>query len=143
MNSKINDLIGNVINSFSNFFDSIGKVTVSEYENMICDYIEKLIKVVSEKERVKCFGGNCIITYNSAPVQATTVFKTNSTNEVVLKEIARSEITLYFKDINDKWITKNTVGNIEISKFDINDAETRMFINKIKSGTKVEHKINQ
>lgn len=42
MSSKINDLIGNVINSFSNFFDSIGKVTVSEYESMICDYIENL-----------------------------------------------------------------------------------------------------
>lgn len=143
MSSKINDLIGNVINSFSNFFDSIGKVTVSEYESMICDYIENLIKVVSEKERVKCFGGNCIITYNSAPVQAITAFKTSSTNEVVLKESVRSEITLYFKDINDKWITKNTVGNIEISKFDMNDTETRMFINKIKSGQKVEHKINQ
>lgn len=143
MSSKINDLISNIINSFSNFFDSIGKVTVSEYESMICDYIENLIKVVSEKERVKCFGGNCIITYNSSPAQAATAFKTSNTNEVALTESARSEITLYFKDINDKWLTKNTVGNIDISKFDINDAETRIFINKIKSGEKVEHKINK
>lgn len=122
--------------------DIIEKLNVEEYEKTLCDYIEKLIHETEEKERVKCFGGNCVISFVSDSVLEKKIFKISNENEATSKEYANSEVTLYFKDINDKWLNQKALGRLEIEKFDLTDEETKEFICKIKAGEKIEHKID-
>lgn len=137
----------NLKGCISNIFTEIVKsntenIKVEKYEEILCDYIENLIHETEEKERVKCFGGNCVISVGSNSKPEKNIFTINNENETALKEYVNSEVTLYFKDINDKWLNQKLSGRLEIKKFDLADEGTKDFISRIKSGEKMEHKID-
>lgn len=139
---KISEYINNLFDEIIKANDIMKKFRVEEYEEMLCDCIENLIHKTTEKERVKCFGGNCVISVAFDSKQEKKIFKISNEKEHVLKEYVNSEVTLYFKDINDKWLNQKLLGKLEIGKFDLEDEETKEFISRIKSGEKIEHKID-
>lgn len=135
--------ISKYINSIFNERESSisEKIKVEEYEKILCDGIENLIKKTEEKERVKCFGGKCVMTFASEVNRANKSLLHSNEKKFISKEYVNSEISLYFKDINDKWLNQEVSEKLEIEKFDLTDEGTREFIAEIKGGRKIQHKI--
>lgn len=141
-NKKVREYGINIFNEIMRKGNSVKKFKVGEYEETLCDYIENLIHETEEKERVKCFGGNCVIFVASDSTQEKKIFKITNEKESALKEYVISEVTIYFKDINDKWLNQKILGKLKIEKFDLVDEGTKEFISRLISGEKIEHKIN-
>lgn len=118
------------------------KIKVEEYEKILCDCIENLIHETEEKERVKCFGGNCVMTFTSELSREKRLLAISNEEKLISREYVNSEVSLYFKDINDKWLNQKVSGKLDIEKFDLTDEGTRKFIDEIKGGRKIEHKID-
>ncbi len=134
-------LINNIFHALAKKIDRIDKLKVKEYEAMLCDCIEKIKNETEEKERVKCFGGSCEITYNPISDRKKHSVRCINFEKKALEEI-NSEASLYFKDINEEWIKKTATITVGAEKFDMDDADTMEFITRIKAGEIIEHKID-
>ena len=137
----IEKIINSILRGLMKKIDMIEKLKVKEYEAMLCDYIEKIKNETEEKERLKCFGGNCVLTYNPIREQKKHSVRYENFSQKVIEEI-NAEIILYFKDINEKWIRKIVVITTKMEKFDTEDVDTMEFIIRMKSREQIEHKIN-
>lgn len=136
---NLSDVISGTLSELSKLFSASGNLKLKHYYGTICDYIENMIKKISRKERIKCYGGKCIFRSVFCPVKSSWL---NSNNEVDSKEFIISEVTLYFQDINKQWITKNISGKIDVNKFDLKDSETLKFLGTLRSGESIEQKID-
>lgn len=132
-NSILTDFLNSSISELSRNLCKIGKMTLAEYYEVICDYIEKSIFDISHKENLRCFGGKCVFSLEQPSMRN----KWSSSSVQVI-----SEVTLYFQDVNQQWSTKKTSGKLDAGKFDTDDAETMQFIDLLKSGKEVEQKID-